>query len=74
MFAMQRKTNELGDRQAIDARNSPDRPEDFATLCAKLFNDENFNPSTNAYPNLHPNFVSTIYLDKKLPKCHTRES
>ena len=31
-----RKTNELGDREATDARNSPDRPADFATLCANL--------------------------------------
>ena len=60
-----RKTNELGDREATDARNSPDRPADFATLCANLYNDPEFNPSTTIYPDLHPNFTKPINLNEK---------
>ena len=59
-----RKTNELGDREATDARNSPDRPADFVTICANLYNDHNFNPSTKIYADLHPNYTKEIYL------CH----
>ena len=34
-------------------------------MCANLFNDPEFNPSTIPYPDLHPNFVSPIYLSQQ---------
>ena len=57
---MVRKIHELGDREETDARNSPDKPESFEEKCAKLFNNPDYNPTTNVYSDLHANFSYPI--------------
>ena len=59
---MVRKIHELGDREETDARNSPDKPESFEEKCAKLFNNPDYNPTTNVYSDLHAIFSYPIEL------------
>lgn len=54
--------NNVLNRAELDARNSEARPPDFYDLACNLFNDNQFNPETHVYPDLHEDFKSPIKL------------
>jgi hypothetical protein len=49
-------------RAEIDAHNSKECPPKFFELASNLHHDKDFNPVTNAYPNLHKDFAGLIVL------------
>ena len=62
MLQVHRSVHNLENREGIDARNSECRPKTFAEICANKHNDPSFKPKSNAYPDLHDDFISCYDL------------
>jgi hypothetical protein len=54
-------------RDGLDARNSPNRPRTWVEVITDKFNDIDFSPDSEVFPNLHEDFASSINLD--LDQC-----
>ena len=49
-------------RQELDARNSSNRPDTYEEVVARLYNDDEYVPSTESLPELHAEFADPIEL------------
>jgi hypothetical protein len=56
------KVFHVQDHQELVARNSLERPKNFVELASDLYNNQDFNPYTTTYPELHDDFWQTIFL------------
>jgi len=54
--------NDVMNRAQLDARKSTDRPPTFYEEAAALYNNQNFNPTTSSFPDLHSDFAEPISL------------
>jgi hypothetical protein len=52
------------EKDALDARNSPERPPIWSKQVADKFNDPNFTATTEVFPELHSDFMDPISINR----------